>query len=85
MSFLLKIENIAKSSKILISAKADFLHSKDRGLTIKKFLPEKYYFNIQTKINGSFRLWVRYRRGWEAAVLSRNKQPTTSTDKYLEY
>ena len=33
MSFLLKIENIAKSSKILISAEADFSRSKDRSRT----------------------------------------------------
>ena len=33
MSFLLKIENIAKSSKILISAETFFLCSKDRSRT----------------------------------------------------
>ena len=33
MSFLLKIENIAKSSKILISGESFFLRSKDRSRT----------------------------------------------------
>ena len=33
MSFLLKIENIAKSSKILISGETFFLRSKDRSRT----------------------------------------------------
>ena len=33
MSFLLKIENIAKSSKILISAESFFSRSKDRSRT----------------------------------------------------
>ena len=33
MSFLLKIENIAKSSKILISAETFFSRSKDRSRT----------------------------------------------------
>ena len=33
MSFLLKIENIAKSSKILLSEETFFLRSKDRSRT----------------------------------------------------
>ena len=65
MSFLLKIENIAKSSKILISGELFFLRSKDRSRTHDQKLKSKATLSLsQYHVIQEPRVTFQWRKCW---------------------